>query len=315
MARFSVADAATAGFGVIARKPLAVLAWGLAMFVATAAPMYFLLLLMRPDFAMLMQMGAQQGPANDPEMFGRLMRMQSGMMLFQLLFWMWSTAVKAVICCAVFRAVLQPQDSRFGYLRLGAQEGWLTLLFLVEYVLAYIAFFVVALLGMVLVAIVGVGAGGNSAGAMVGTGLVVGVLVLILFLWLALKLSMAAPMTFADRQFRLFESWGFTKGHVGKLLGVSLLLFVFLVGIEVLFVGAVIGGVFTLGGQMSWLFEPGAAQALLREPPMEIVRKLGPAIAVAGVLWVVFSTVVVTVFCAPWAASYRALREQGAVEA
>jgi hypothetical protein len=315
MARFSVADAATAGFGVIGRKPLAVLAWGLVMFVATAAPFYLLTLFMRPDFAMLAQIAGQQGPSNDPEVFGRLMRMQSGMMLFQLLFWMWSTAVKAVICCAVFRAVLEPEDSRFGYLRLGAREGWLTLLFLVEYVLAYIAFFVVALLAMVIVAIVGVGAGGNSAGAMVTTGFVVGILVLVLFLWLALKLSMAAPMTFADRQFRLFESWSFTKGHVGKLLGVSLLLFVFLIGIEVLFVGAVIGGVFTLGGQMSWLFEPGAVQALLREPPMEIVRKLGPAISVAGVLWVVFSTVVVTVFCAPWAASYRALREQELAQA
>jgi hypothetical protein len=315
MARFSVADAATAGFGVIARKPLAVLAWGLAMFVATAAPMYFLLLLMRPDFALLMQMGAQESNANDPALIGRFMRLQSGMMLFQLLFWMWSTAVKAVICSAVFRAVLEPQDSRFGYLRLGAREGWLTLLFLVEYVLAYIAFFVVALLAMVIVAIVGVGAGGNSAGAMVGTGFVVGLLVLVLFLWLALKLSMAAPMTFADRQFRLFESWSFTKGHVGKLLGVSLLLFVFLIGIEVLFGGLVLGGIFALGGQMSWLFEPGAIQALLSEPPMEIVRKLGPAIAVAGVLWVVFSTVVVTMFSAPWAASYRALREQDLAQA
>ena len=315
MARFSVGDAATAGFGIIGRKPLAVLGWGLAMLVATIAPMYLLLLAMRPDFAVLMQIAAQQGGESDPETFGRFMRLQSGMMLFQLVCWTWSTAVNAVICCAVFRAVLEPQDSRFGYLRLGAREGWLTLLFLVEYVLAYIGFFVVALLAMVVVAIVGVGAGGNSAGAMVGTGLTAGLLVLVLFFWLALKLSMAAPMTFVDRQFRLFESWSFTKGHVGKLLGVALLLLVFLIGIEVLFLGVVFGGVFALGGQMSWLFEPGAVEALLREQPMEIVRKLGPAIAAGGALWVLFSSVVVTVFCAPWAASYRALRDAAPAEA
>ncbi|WP_454714692.1 hypothetical protein [Caulobacter segnis] len=315
MARFSVADAATAGFGVIGRKPLAVLGWGLAMLVATAAPLYLLLLFMRPDFAVLMQIAAQQGGESDPETLGRFMRLQSGMMLFQLVSWIWSTAVNAVICCAVFRAVLEPKDSRFGYLRLGAREGWTTLLFLVEYVLAYIAIFVVALLAMVVVAIVGVGAGGNSAGAMVGTGLVVGLLVLVLFFWLALKLSMAAPMTFVDRQFRLFESWSFTKGHVGKLLGVSLLLLVFLIGIEVLFCGLVIGGVFALGGQMNWLFETGAVEALLREQPMEIVRRLGPVIAAGGALWVVFSSVVMAVFCAPWAASYRALRDVAPAEA
>lgn len=315
MARFSVADAATAGFGIIGRKPLAVLGWGLAMLVATAAPLYLLLLAMRPDFAVLMQIAAQQGGESDPETFGRFMRLQSGMMLFQLVCWIWSTAVNAVICCAVFRAVLEPQDSRFGYLRLGAREGWLTLLFLVEYVLAYIAIFVVALLAAVTVAIVGVGAGGNSGSAMVGTGFAVGLLALVLFFWLALKLSMAAPMTFVDRQFRLFESWSFTKGHVGKLLGVSLLLLVFLIGIEVLFCGVVIGGVFALGGQMNWLFEPGAVEALVREQPMEIVRKLGPAIAAGGALWVVFSSVVMAVFCAPWAASYRALRDEASAEA
>ncbi|MBO9546676.1 hypothetical protein [Caulobacter sp.] len=315
MARFSVADAATAGFGIIGRKPLAVLGWGLAMLVATAVPMYLLLLFMRPDFAALMQIAAQRGPEYDPETFARFMRLQSGMMLFQLLSWIWSTAVNAVLCCAVFRAVLAPQDSRFGYLRLGAREGWLTLLFLVEYVLAYIGFFVVALLAAVVVAIVGVGAGGSAESAMIGTAVVIGLLVLVLFVWLALKLSMAAPMTFVDKQFRLFESWSFTKGHVGQLLGVSLLLLVFLIGIEVLFCGLIIGGVFAVGGQMSWLFEPGAVEALVREQPMDIVRKLGPAIAAGGALWVLFSSVVVTVFCAPWAASYRALRDQAPVEA
>ncbi|USQ94684.1 hypothetical protein [Caulobacter sp. RL271] len=307
MARFSVAEAATAGFGVIGRKPLAVLAWGLVILVATAAPMYLLLWTMRPDFAMLMQIGQQPGPANDPEMVERLLRMQSGMMLFQLVFWLWATGVKAVICSAVFRAVLEPQESRFAYLRLGAREGWLTLLFLVEYVLAYIACFILALFGVVVVAVVAMGAGEQSKVAAVATAVAIGLAALALFLWLALKLSMAAPMTFVDRQFRLFESWTFTKGRLGKLLGVTVLLVIILIGIEILFGALMLVGVFALGGAMSWLFEPGAVQALLREPPMEIVRKLGPAISVAGVLLVVFSTVITTVFCAPWAASYRAL--------
>jgi hypothetical protein len=309
MARFSVGEAATAGFGLIARKPLAVLSWGLALLVAAVVPTYILFWVAGPQLAALMQLSSHASDAQDPRMVEQIMRMQSGMMLFQLVFWLWSTAVKAVICSAVFRAVLDPTDSRFGYLRLGAREGWLTLLFLVEYVLAYIAFLVVALLGVVVVAIVSVGGGGQGV-ATITTAVVVGLGALALFVWVALKLSMAAPMTFVDRQFRLFESWSFTKGQVGKLLGVTLLLVMFLIGIQVVFGGLMLGGVFALGGSMSWLFEPGAVEALVRQPPMEIVRKLGPVISIVGFLWVVLSTLVITIFCAPWAAAYRALREQ-----
>lgn len=309
MARFSVGEAATAGFGVIARAPLAVLAWGLVLFVAAATPMYLLLWFMRPDFATLMQMSAHPGASIDPAAMDQFMRLQSGMMLFQLVFWLWATAVKAVLCSAVFRAVLEPADSRLAYLRLGAREGWLTLLFLVEYVLVYIAFFVVTLLGVVVVAVVAVSSGGQATTAAVATAVTLGVAALAVFVWVALKLSMAAPMTFVDRQFRLFESWSVTKGHVGGLLAVVLLLVVFLIGIEVLFGAVALGGIFAFGGQVAWLLEPGAIEALLREPPMEIVRKLGPMISIASVAWVVLSTLLLTVFCAPWAAAYRGLRE------
>jgi hypothetical protein len=282
------------------------------MAAAMAAPMYLLAWVMGPDLAKIMTLGAQRGQADDPQFLAQVMRIQSGMMLFQLVFWLWSTAVRAVFCSAVFRVVLEPKASRFAYLRLGAQEGWLTLLFLVEYVLAYIACFVIVLLGVILVAIVAVGAGQQATAVTIGTAILVGLAALALFLWVAVKLSMAAPMTFTERQFRLFESWSFTRGHVGKLLGVAVLLVVFLIGIEVLFGAMALGGIFALGGSMSWLFEPGAIQALVREPPMEIVRKLGPAITVVGVLLIVFSTIVTTVFCAPWAAAYRALRGEAA---
>ena len=308
MASFSVGEAATAGFGVIARKPLAVLAWGLAMAVALAAPAYLMAWVLAPDFARMLAKGAWSANANDPQTWNQFARFQSGVMLFQLLMWLWSTAVRAVFCSAVFRVVLEPKDSRWAYLRLGAREGWLTLLFLVEYVLAYIALFVIVLLGVIVVAIVAVGAGGQATPVTIGTAILVGLAALALFLWVALKLSMAAPMTFVDRQFRLFESWSFTKGHVGGLLGVALLLVVFLIGIEVLFGALALGGIFALGGSMSWIFEPGAIHHLAQEPPMEIVRKLGPAITVVGALMVVFSTIITTVFCAPWAVAYRGIR-------
>lgn len=310
MAGFSAGEAATAGFGILVRKPMVVLGWSLAMAVALAAPAYLMLWAMAPDLAKIMALGARDAETSDPQAWAQIMRVQSSLMLMQLFVWLWSTAIRAVFCSAVFRVVLEPGASRFAYLRLGPQEGWLTLLFLVEYVLAYIACFVLALLGVVIVAIVGVGVGEQGVPITVGAAIVVALVMLALFLWVALKLSMAAPMTYATRQFRLFESWGFTRGHLGKLVTMALLLIVLLIGLEVLFGALVLGGVFALGGAMSWLFEPGAIQALVRQPPMEIVRRLGPAITVVGVLAVVFSTLVTTVFCAPWAVAYRAIRDQ-----
>ncbi|MGH1557796.1 hypothetical protein ACRAWD_08155 [Caulobacter segnis] len=178
---------------MIGRKPLAVLAWGLVIFAATAAPMYLLLWAMRPDFAMLMQVG-QPGPANDPQLIGRFMRLQSGMMLFQLLFWLWGTGVKAVICSAVRSGPCWSRRICASPICGWAREGWPTLLFLVEYVLAYIAcFLVLALLGVVVVAIVAMGGGAQANLAAIWTAAAIGLAALVLFLWLALKLSMAAP--------------------------------------------------------------------------------------------------------------------------
>ena len=43
-------------------------------------------------------------------------------------------------------------------------------------------------------------------------------------IWVSLRLSMAAPMTFAERKLRIFESWELTKGHTLSLLGVGFLI-------------------------------------------------------------------------------------------
>ena len=49
----------------------------------------------------------------------------------------------------------------------------------------------------------------------------------------SLRLSMAAPMTFAERKLRIFESWELTKGHTLSLLGVGFLISLALPGMLV----------------------------------------------------------------------------------
>src|SRR4051812_27515369 len=258
MASFSVTEAATAGFGVIGRKPLAVVGWGIALIAALMIPAALCFLAMGPELAKLMQLATTQrtGAEPDPAALEQMMRAQSGMTAFNMLYWLWSSFVKAVFCAAVFRAVLTPGQSAWAYLRIGSREMWLALLLLVEQVLAMIAIFVLVLLVVVLTAIVAVGGGESGHMAAIATGCVGALIAFGVVFWVALRLSMAAPMTFVDNQFRLFESWSLTRGQGWRLLGVAVLIVVFILGLEIL-VGGVVVGVALGGGALAALHGPG----------------------------------------------------------
>jgi hypothetical protein len=311
MPSFSVTAAATAGFGVIGRKPLAVVGWGLALIVALALPALLCVAAMGPDFMTLFQAAAaQSGGEPDPELLNRMMRMQSGMMALNMLYWLWSSFVTAVLCAAVFRAVLSPEQSAWAYLRVGSRELWLTLLMLVEQVLAMIVVFVVVLLVAVLTAIAGFGGGENGVVAAIVTGSAGAIVAGAVLAWLALRLSLALPMTFVDNQFRLFESWTLTKGHVWKLLGVALLMVLFVLVLEILAGGVVFGLLVAFAGSLAAVSGPVDADTLFNQASMQSLRALWPFIAGVAVLMAVFGAVLQALFYAPWAAVHRALTQQ-----
>ncbi|MET3665059.1 hypothetical protein [Caulobacter sp. 1776] len=308
MARFSVTEAATAGFGVIGRKPLAVVGWAIALVLALMVPAVLCFLAMGPEFQKLIQLAmTQRGADPSPEMMQQMMRAQSGMTALNLLFWLWSSFVKAVFCAAVFRAVLAPGQSAWAYLRVGSREMWLTLLLLVEQVLAMIAVFVIVLLVAVLAAIVALGGGESGRMAAIATACVGALVAFGVMLWVALRLSMAAPMTFVDNQFRLFESWSLTKGQGGRLLGVVLLIVVFVLGLEILVGGVVVGIAVAAGGSLAALHGQGGLEAFMARPPIDLLRDLWPWLAAFGTIAALFSAVVQALFYAPWAVIHRAL--------
>jgi hypothetical protein len=307
MATFSVTEAATAGFGVIGRKPLAVVGWAVALALALMVPAVLCFLALGPEFQKLVQLAmTQRGGDPSPEAMQQMMQAQSGMTAVNMLFWLWSSFVKAVFCAAVFRAVLTPGQSAWAYLRIGSREMWLTLLLLVEQVLAMIAIFVLVLLVVVLTAIVAVGGGESGHMAAIATGCVGALIAFGVVFWVALRLSMAAPMTFVDNQFRLFESWSLTKGHGWRLLGVAVLIVVFILGLEIL-VGGVVVGVALAGGSLAALHGPGGLEAFMARPPLELLRDLWPWLMVFGTVAALFSAVVQALFYAPWAVIHRAL--------
>ena len=315
MAKLSVTGAATAGLGLIGRKPWAVASWALVFLVLLLAPVLALVGHMAPILIEFIQTAKTQGQGAEasPVMLQKMMAMQSGLMGFQLMGWFWSAGVKAVICAAVFRAVLHPGQDAFGYLRLGAQELWLALLFLVEAVLAMIVVFLAALLTGLVAALLfviasKVGGGGGMAIKVVGC---VAVLALpVSLIWIALRLSMAAPMTFADKTFRLFESWSLTRGKAWSLLGIAVLTVIFVILIEMLVEGVSFGALFLLGAPHMAKANPEQVMALLEQPPMALLHRFWPWIAGLGVIWSMMAAIIVTVFCAPWAAAYKALTSE-----
>jgi len=311
MASFSVREAATAGFGVIRRRPLAVVGWAIAVVAALIVPAILCVLAMGSAFAEILQLAmTRTGGDPSPEAMQRMLQAQSGMTAFNLLYWLWSSFVRAVFCAAAFRAVLAPAESAWAYLRVGSRELWLTLLLLVEQVLAMIAIFVIALVLAVVVAIVAIGGGEGGHATAVVTAVAGCIVAAGLILWVALRLSLAAPMTFVDNQFRLFESWALTKGQGWRLLGVVLLLVIFVLGLEILVGGVMAGLLIAGGGSLTALRGSGAVEAFMARPPLEILRDLWPWLVGLGTLGALFSAVVQVIFYAPWAVIHRRLTHE-----
>ena len=156
MARFSVTEAATAGFGIVGRKPLVVVGWAVALVAALVLPALLCVAALGPGFVEMMRLAAaQKGQAGDPEALERLIRLNSSLTGLNMLYWLWSTFVKSVVCGAVFRAVLTPENGAWAYLRISSREMWLALVLLVEQVLLGIAIFVMALVIGVVAAMAG----------------------------------------------------------------------------------------------------------------------------------------------------------------
>lgn len=308
MARFAVGEAATSGFGVVVRHPLAVGGWALAMVVGLILPAVLGLFWLGPDFARLIQLAmTNTASASDPEVMEQILRAQSGMTAFNMLYWLWGSFVRAVLCAAVFRAVFMPEASAWAFLRIGGRELWLTLLFVVEQVLAMIVIFIVALLIIVLTAVVAVGGGEQAKTTAIivacsATAIAAGVLI-----WVALRLSLAAPMTFLDAQFRLFESWTLTRGQGWRLLGMVVLVVVFILLMEMLVGAAAFGVIVAAGGSLEAIRGPGALEAFLSRPPIALLADLWPWLLGLGALSAIFSAVLQAVFWAPWAAAHKAL--------
>lgn len=294
MTQLSVRQAAGAGFRLIGREPLAVLGWAALYLVLAAAAAALLGATFGNFFVVLAQAGDAE-PA-----FSDMLALQMQMMATQSLFMLGALGLQTVMMGAVFRAVLQPEERRWAYLRLSSQELWLAIVYFV------LSFGIGVAAGMLLFPVAALAAFlgiafrdslGAWGMAMVG---IPGLIALIaVTVWLMLRLCLAYPMSFAERNFRLFESWAATRGHAGRLFLVFLLTTLAVLTIQlagfVLFAGILIAAI---GPQ--W-------QALLAGDPLLLFRTVAPLTALFVVLGSALSAVTAVIATAPLADVYRQL--------
>lgn len=297
MGQINIGRAATAGFGVIAGHPAAVLMWGVVFFGLAVVPLALMFGALAPALADLVR-SAPDGA--DPDMRS-VMRFQGQLMAINSLAQLGQLAAQVLIVCAIFRAVLTPDDSRWLYLRLGMGELMAGLMMLFVAVLMVFGIF-----GAVLIAAIVVGGvAAASPDAAVVVGVVAGLALLVAALWFALRLSLATVMGFAQRSFPIVEAWKLTRGKVGALFLVGLLVVLLVILLQFVLLAVVGGLVFALAAGAP--FNEAMAERFFAQPVAVWAAQLIPWVLGGGLILSLLTAVFTTLMTAPWAMAYRDL--------
>lgn len=285
MATVKPVDAAFEGFRIIRDKPGLILAWTGCYFLSLVAMVLILLL---PNLGTLQAVTRGGGERNLDELLAR--------------FGPWILVVLAIAIVlvtvlpgAVFRAVLKPEQKRFAYMRLGADEWRMLGLYLLV-VLAFSA--ASAAYGAVLV--FALAQSGPLEWLVGGVGTIGGVALLG---WLFVRLSLAGPVAVADDRLKIPTAWRLTFGEFWRLVATLLLSMLFYSGVFLLalcislLLAKLFGG-FSLLGELQ---EPDGAE-------------ITQASAIAGICLIVLQQAIWTLLIVLWvvifsAAPARALQQ------
>lgn len=287
MAEIDIGDAAMAGVRTITRQPLSVLAWGLVMAVLVAV----LFLIFGGGLAATISSIIASGGKPGPE---QVLALVGGAFGFICLLVIGVQLLDLVIRAAAIRAELEPDAHRFAYMRFGSQEGWLLATSVVFWLVLFGANIAMSIPLAIVSAAAAVGTiasgaqGTPDAGMMAGAfglRLIGQLIVAAVSIWLWLRLSLGVVMTYQERQFRLFESWSVTRGHVWRMFLAMLLVIVMLAAmylvlwiVGLITVGVTIAGV--AGHDPKAFFSQPPSVWLGALTPLFIVFLIGIVIAV-----------------------------------
>lgn len=290
---FSASDAAFEGSRVVRRRPLTVVWWALA-YIA-----FFAVFFAVTAGSLVSVMATVQALERSGEPTFEDARALA--MAYLGLFGMavpLSFVFGAILHAAVARSVLRPEQSRFGYMRLGMDE--------------------VRVLGVAVVVSLATMAASAAIFGVIGVAAaiitvmevpILWVLIILLVLagvaaviWLLVRLSLAVPMTLDRGRFSLVEAFVLTRGRVLPILGMAIIAAIMAILVSLL--GMVIalpiqlamgGGLETLG-----VYD---GQTLI-----QILSQAAPLLIVWAVVNAVFSALQLAVVYAPFSEAYRQLR-------
>ena len=293
MTAFSATDAAFEGFRITREKPKVLLTWAL-FYLIVSLIMPVLMVTMGGQNLMALEAQANN-PNADPN--AALANLAALGPLYAVLLPV-GLAVQAILASAVYRAILRPDESGIGYLKLGEDEFRLVALTLIYFLLSVAAVTVIVILG-------GIGAG--VAFSLLGSpifGVGLGLFFLGLLLYVAVRLSLSPVVTFAERRISVFDSWALTKGQFWKLLGAYILAIASVVVVLLLAMVIFMAVAAILAGgdiaSVGKIFAPDLSSvAAYYTPPMIAYTVFG------GFLNALYFAVLV----APAAVAYRALKQ------
>lgn len=290
---FSATEAAFEGFRVVRRKPLALVWWAGTYLLVMAVGFA---LIAAPLVNLMVAMQTLQSSSGAPDMtefqpvwaaYGAIMPI-----VFPL-----GIIFGAVMNAAIVRSVVSPQSDAFGYMRLGMDEVRTAVVTLVLTILS------ILVSGLVF-GLVGIMFGFAAAAEMpllVLAGVVATIGGLVLMAWLAARLSLAVPITVAEKRIAIFDSWGLTKGRTWPIIGMAIIAFVMTVVVSLL--GSLIFLPLTMmvGAMNDWTALEGMTLP-------EILAAVGPALAVSILVQAVMSSLQLAVVYAPFSAAYRDIK-------
>jgi len=210
---FSVTKAAFAGFGLARRRPAAFLFWFAYLLVMSIFSWGISTLVFFPPDAAAMFQGAAGGASRTA--MDLIQRYATGL-LFLLGF---GVLTYAILGSAVLRAMLKPDDDRFGYLRLGKDEalqiglGFLTL---IVFICVYFIFAVISGIGLQVLSAL-------APGPQL-TVVVVPPLAFLVLAVFSIRFSLAPVHTFDSGSINLLTSWALTGRRLGQVVCTYLLI-------------------------------------------------------------------------------------------